>query len=250
VGFCFQNKSGDKILLYAQPGSLKKNKGNPGRSFPLLQLREGDRVTGRQAPFLVAIPPAPFLSDGRSGARVGGEPGNQSMVYISTSSFPSFGLLGLDLGCSSPVLPFGAVGGGACSGVASRWCGLAFLVIGHAPRRLVPRGVPGLPPLRRLRWLALGGELDLGALGDASMASLQSWGLCVVAALLLYTFLEACVGGALAVGVALLADESSCRWLGGAVLHQPRCPATASSWRRWNLLILRFGASTEHVRLV
>jgi hypothetical protein len=197
----------------------------------------------------VAIRPAPFLSGGRSGAGVGGEPGDQSTVYISTSSFPSFGLLGLDLGCSSPVLPFGAIGGGACSGAASRWCGLAF-VVGHAPRRLAPRGVSGLPPLRRLRRLALGGGLDLGALGDASMASLQSWGSCVAAALLLYAFLEACVGDALAVGVALLADESSCWWLGGVVLHQPRCLATASSWRRWNLLIIRFGASTEHVRLV
>jgi hypothetical protein len=50
------------------------------------------------------------------------------VVYISTSSFPSFGLLGLDLGCSLPVVPFGAVGGGACSGAACRRCGHAFLV--------------------------------------------------------------------------------------------------------------------------
>jgi hypothetical protein len=82
------------------------------------------------------------------------------------------------------------------------------------------------------------------------MAPLRSWGSCAVAALLLCAFLEACVSGALAVGAALMAEASPCRWLGGAVLHQARCPATASSWRRWNLLILRFGASTERVRLV
>jgi hypothetical protein len=196
------------------------------------------------------IPSAPFLSGGRSGARVGGEPGNQSAVYISTSSFPSFGLLGLDLGCSSPVVPFGAVGGRACSGAACRRCGLAFLIVGRAPRRLAPRGVPDLPPLRRLQRPAPSGEPDLGALGDASMVSLRSWGSCAAAALLLCTFLEVCVGGALAVDVALLADASPCRWLGGVVLHQARCPTVASSWRRWNLLILRFGASTKRVRLV
>jgi hypothetical protein len=38
--------------------------------------------------------------------------------------------------------------------------------------------------------------------------------------------------------------------LGGAVLHQARCPAAASSWRCCNLLIRRFGASIECVRLV
>jgi hypothetical protein len=96
------------------------------------------------------IPPAPFLSGGRSGAGVGGELGNQSTVYISTSSFPSFDLLGLDLGCSSSMVPFGAVGGGACSGAARRRCGLSFLIVGRTPRRLAPRGVLGLPPLRHL----------------------------------------------------------------------------------------------------
>jgi hypothetical protein len=129
-------------------------------------------------------------------------------------------------------------------------CGLAFLIIGRAHRRLAPRGVPGLPPLRRLRRPAPGGGPNLGTLGDASMASLWSWGSYAAAALLLCTFLEACVGGALAVGVALLVDASACRWLSGPVLHQARCPAAASSWRHWNLLILRFGASTECVRLV
>jgi hypothetical protein len=52
-------------------------------------------------------------------------------------------------------------------------------------------------------------------------------------------------GGAAAmhVGMALLAGASPCLWLGGDVLHQARCSTVASSWCRWNLLILHFGAS-------
>jgi hypothetical protein len=127
---------------------------------------------------------------------------------------------------------------------------LQFLIVGRTPRRLAPRGVLSLPPLRHLRRPALGGRPYLDALGDASMASLRSWGSCAMATLQLCAFLEACVGGALAMGAALLADASPCRWLDDAVLHQARCPMAASSWRRWNLLILRFGASTERVRSV
>jgi hypothetical protein len=52
------------------------------------------------------------------------------------------------------------------------------------------------------------------------------------------------------VGMALLAGASPCLWLGGDVLHQAHCSTAASSWCRWNLLILHFGASTECVRLV
>jgi hypothetical protein len=92
--------------LGLQKALLQKELSPLGRSFPLLQLRAGDRGIGRRALFPAAILPAPFLSGSRSGAGVGGEPGNQIAVYISTSSFPSFGLLGLDLGCSSSVVPF------------------------------------------------------------------------------------------------------------------------------------------------
>jgi hypothetical protein len=72
------------------------------------------------------------------------------------------------------VVSFGAVGGGACSGAARQWCGLAFLVVGHTPRRLAPQRVTDLPSLRRLRRPAPSGGPELDALGDASMASLQS----------------------------------------------------------------------------
>jgi hypothetical protein len=90
--------------------------------------REAERATRDLSAVRRQLRRLPSTSGCRSGAGGGWEPRSCRPVYISFSSFLPLGLLGLDLGYSSPVMPNGEVGDGACCGAACRGCGLALLV--------------------------------------------------------------------------------------------------------------------------